>query len=160
MSTPPQEPRGNWGPIVALSHHPTFCGLKNEKYLSSFDVWALVEPLRRSRSDWWASHLFVRLSERVNDKNTFVRGSFACCVCPGPTSTQPVIMSPSVAWLKLTQVQGLCGNGPELQGADSSFYLPISLWILLQYWQTDSPALWGDRSPPSAGYHFQLNPFI
>lgn len=47
-----------------------------------------------------------------------------------------------------------------LLGADSSFYLPISLWILLQYWQTDSPALWGDRSPPSAGYHFQLNPFI
>lgn len=76
MSTPPQEPRGNWGPIVALSHHPTFCGLKNEKYLSSFDVWALVEPLRRSRSDWWASHLFVRLSERVNDKKHICQGIF------------------------------------------------------------------------------------
>lgn len=59
-----------------------------------------------------------------------------------------------------TQVQGLCGNKPELEGVDSSFYLPISPWILLHYWQTDSRALWADRSPLSAGYHFQLNPFI
>lgn len=56
-------------------------------------------------------------------------------------------MSPSAAWLEQTQVQGLCRNGPELQGADSSFYLPISLWILLQYWQTDSPDLWGGTDP-------------
>lgn len=59
-----------------------------------------------------------------------------------------------------TQVQGLCRNKSELEGVDSSFYLPISPWILLHYWQTDSRALWVDRSPLSAGYHFQLNPFI
>lgn len=86
---------------MVLSHHPTFCGLKNEKYLSGFDVRALVEPLRPMRISSLPASI-----KRVNDKKAFVRGSFACCVCPGPTCTQPV-MSPSVAWLKLTGA-GLC----------------------------------------------------
>lgn len=55
---------------------------------------------------------------------------------------------------------GLVLEQPWVEGVDSNFYLPISLWILLQYWQTDSQGLWVDRSSLSAGYHFQLNPFI
>lgn len=77
-------------------------------------------------------------------------------VCVFFLNSLPVFRRPATA----TQVQGLCGNKPELEGVDSSFYLPISPWILLHYWQTDSRALWADRSPLSAGYHFQLNPFI
>lgn len=33
---------------MALSHHPTFCGPKNEKYLSGFDVQGLAGPLGRT----------------------------------------------------------------------------------------------------------------
>lgn len=46
MSTLLRGPRGNCGPFVCLSYHPTFCGPKNEKYLSDFDVPDLVELLR------------------------------------------------------------------------------------------------------------------
>lgn len=86
----------------------------------------------------------------------YVPGFFGGVLCYLYTASD----SDMIPSLKQAQVQGLYRNKPELEGVDSSFYLPISLWILLHYWQTDSLALWADRSPLSAGYHFQLNPFI
>lgn len=56
MSTPLQGPKGNCGPIVCLPYHPAFCGPKNEKYLSGFDVLDLVELL------WWFESIWVLLS--------------------------------------------------------------------------------------------------
>lgn len=123
---------------MAPSHHPTFCGPKNENYLSGFDV----RGSRWSRFDRRASERLCALSsEGVNDKKPDLsEDSLRAASAPG-------IMSPSAARRRQTQVQGLGSSGPGLQGADSSFYLPISLWILLQYWQTDSPALWGGTDP-------------
>lgn len=46
MSTLLQGPRGNCGSIVYLSCYAAFCGPKNEKYLSGFDVMDLNEALR------------------------------------------------------------------------------------------------------------------
>lgn len=78
----------------------------------------------------------------------------------GVRSARMVAAWPSAAGLKRTQVQSLCRSGGELQGADSGVYLPISPWILLQYWQTDSPALWGGGQIPSISrLSFPIKPF-
>ncbi len=71
MSTLLQGPRGNCGPIVCLSYHPAFCGPKNEKYLSGFDVLDLVELL------WWSESIWVLFS-LMSISLVFILLSLAC----------------------------------------------------------------------------------
>lgn len=150
MSTLLQGPRGNCGPIVRLSYHPAFCGPKNEKYLSAFDVPDLVELLWCSDglkafefSFPWThlSGVFI-LSSSAYKRSTFHRAappSPACClrvVLFCDTCVQPPIMPHSQT--KVDTSARLMLEQRWIEGVDSCFYLPISLWILLQYWQTDS----------------------
>lgn len=106
MSTLLQGPRGNCGPIVCLSYHPAFCGPKNEKYLSGFDVLDLVELL------WWSESIWVLLS-LMPISLVFILLSLACkwpeIVCVSllvvwatlavcrPTCTQPAIVPRTLA---------------------------------------------------------------
>lgn len=169
MSTPPQEPRGNWGPIVALSHHPTFSWPQEWKLFK----WLWCPGSRWSaQTDRWdrcASHLRALLSERVNDKNLTCQGGFL----RGPCLLQACLYTASnnVTFSSLAAADTSAGFMQERPWAAGrwqqllSANLPLDIVAVLADRQ---PGLvggggwgcWGDRSPPSAGYHFQLKPFI
>lgn len=129
--------------------------------------WTALMVRKHLSSAFLDAHLLVSLPlypQRANYQNLFVRWCSPCLLCVQVLATcraaftQPALAPHALAGANTSA--GLMVEQPRVEGVDSSFYLPISLWILLQYWQTDSQGLWADRSLLSAGYHFQLNPFI
>lgn len=165
MSTLLQGPRGNCGPIVCLSYHPAFCGPKNEKYLSGFDVLGLVELLWWSESIWVSLMLISPVSlsfypQHVNDQILFVCTLTALLVvCGGfrASCTQPAIVPRTLA--EANTSAGLILEQPWAWGRWQqllSANLPVDIVAVLADRQ---PGLVGWQIPSVSRLSFPIKPF-
>lgn len=147
-----------------------YCGAVTSSYILWPQEWKIFKWLwcpgsrwtaGTYRFDWCASHLCALLSERINDKNR---------------SCQRILCWPCLLWAYLNTASNNVTFSSLAEANTSAGFMQEQPWAAGRWQQLLSANLpldivavladrqpglvGGDRSPPSAGYHFQLNPFI